>query len=65
MVMCREDEVQAQYDPSLRITFDWSLQRRHEDGALRGPPIMEYGGPFGEVFIKHVLASTIKKGVPT
>ena len=28
-------------------------------------PIMEYGGAFGEVFIKHVLASTIKKGVPT
>ena len=25
---------------------------------------MEYGGAFGEVFIKHVLASTIKKGVP-
>ena len=23
---------------------------------------MEYGGAFGEVFIKHVLASTIKKG---
>ena len=26
---------------------------------------MVYGGVFGEVFIKHVLASTIKKGVPT
>ena len=37
----------------------------HEDGAKRGSPIMVYGGVFGEVFIKHVLASTIKKGVPT
>ena len=27
--------------------------------------LMEYGGVFGEVFIKHVLASTIKKGAPT
>ena len=36
----------------------------HEDGALQGSPIMVYGGVFGEVFIKHVLASTIKKGVP-
>ena len=26
---------------------------------------MEYGGAFGVVFIKHVLASTIKKGVST
>jgi hypothetical protein len=25
---------------------------------------MEYGGAFGEVFIKHVLASAIKKGGP-
>ena len=24
---------------------------------------MEYGGAFGEAFIKHVLASIIKKGV--
>ena len=37
----------------------------HEDGAKRGSPIMVYGGVFREVFIKHVLASTIKKGVPT
>ena len=49
---------------------EWScvedeVQRRHEDGAQRGFPIMEYGGAFGEVFIKYVLASTIKKGVPT
>ena len=28
----------------------------HEDGAKRGSPIMVYGGVFGEVFIKHVLA---------
>ena len=25
---------------------------------------MAYGGVFGEVFIKHVLASAIKKGGP-
>ena len=25
---------------------------------------MEYGGAFEEAFIKHVLASIIKKGVP-
>ena len=25
---------------------------------------MEYGGVFGEVFIKHVLASAMKKGGP-
>ena len=37
----------------------------HEDGAKRDSPIMGYGGVFGEVFIKHVLASMIKKGVPT
>ena len=36
-----------------------------EDGTKRGSPIMVYGGVFEEVFIKHVLASTIKKGVPT
>jgi len=30
----------------------------------RGSPIIEYGGVFGEVFIKHVLANTIKKGGP-
>ena len=36
----------------------------HEDGAKRGSPIMVYGGVFGDVFIKHVLASAIKKGGP-
>ena len=36
----------------------------HEDGAKRGSPIMVYGGVFGEVFIKHVLESAIKKGGP-
>ena len=36
----------------------------HEDGAKRGSPIMVYGGVFGEVFIKHVLESAIKKGDP-
>ena len=36
----------------------------HEDGAKQGSPIMVYGGAFGEVFIKHVLASAIKKGGP-
>ena len=35
-----------------------------EDGAKRGSPIMAYGGVFGAVFIKHVLASTIKKYGP-
>ena len=37
----------------------------HEDEAQQRSPIMEYVVVFGEVFIKHVLASTIKKGVPT
>ena len=37
----------------------------NEDGAKRGSPIMVYGGVFRDVFIKHVLASTIKKGVST
>ena len=36
----------------------------HEDGAKRDSPIMVYGGVFGDVFIKHVLASAIKKGGP-
>ena len=33
--------------------------------SLASLSIMEYGGAFGDVFIKHVLASTINKGVPT
>ena len=37
----------------------------YEDGAKQGSPITEYGGVFEEVFIKHVLESIIKKGVPT
>ena len=36
----------------------------HEDGAKRGSPILVYRGAFGEVFVKHVLASAIKKGGP-
>ena len=47
------------------ISYAWSKKWRHEDEAKRGSPIMEYGGVFGEVFIKHVLASAIKKGVST
>jgi hypothetical protein len=58
-------EVQVQYDPSQKISFDWCLQWINEDWAKRGSPIMGYGGVFREVFIEHVLASTIKKGVPT
>ena len=42
------------------MKFKWI----HEDGDKRGSPIMVYGGAFGEVFIKHVLASAIKKGGP-
>jgi hypothetical protein len=37
----------------------------HEDGAKQGYPILEYGGVFGDVFIKHVLARMIKKGAST
>jgi hypothetical protein len=53
--------------PSHHLYQEKNLKRKwiHEDGAKRGSPIMVYGGVFGEVFIKHVLASTIKKGVPT
>jgi hypothetical protein len=58
-------EVQVQYDPSRKISFDWILQWIHEYGAKRGSPIMGYGGVSGDIFIKHVLASTIKKGVST
>ena len=36
----------------------------HEDGTQQGSPIMVYMGVFGEVVIKHVLASAIKKGGP-
>ena len=35
-----------------------------EDVPMRGSPIMVYGGAFGDVFIKHVLGSAIKKGGP-
>ena len=42
-----------------------SRHHLHEDGALQGSPILVYGGVFEEVFIKHVLVCTIKKGVPT
>ena len=38
--------------------------RRHEDEAKRDSPMMDYGGVYGGVFIKHVLASAIKKGGP-
>jgi hypothetical protein len=37
----------------------------HEDGVKQGSPIMGYGGVYGDVFIKHVLASVIKKGAST
>jgi hypothetical protein len=37
------------------------VQWTHEDGAKKGSPILRYGGVFGDVFIKHVLASMIKK----
>jgi hypothetical protein len=40
------------------------VQWTHGDGAKQISPILGYGGAFGEIFIKHVLASTIKKGVP-
>ena len=46
------------------LTYDWSMRWRHGDEAKRVSPIMEYGGAFGEVFIKHVLESAIKKGGP-
>ena len=58
-------QVQAQDDPSRKISFSWRLQRIREDKAKQGSSIMVYGRVFGEVFIKHVLASTIKKGVST
>ena len=48
----------------MKRSYAWSLQWRHEDEAKRDSPIMEYGGVFGDVFIKHVLASAIKKGDP-
>jgi hypothetical protein len=35
-------EVRVQYDPSWKISFDWSLEWIHEDGVKEGP-IMEYG----------------------
>jgi hypothetical protein len=35
----------------------------HEDGAKKGSSILGYGGVFGDVFMKHVQASMIKKGV--
>jgi hypothetical protein len=41
------------------------VQWTHEDGAKQGSPIMGYGGVFGDVFMKHMRASMIKKGVPS
>jgi hypothetical protein len=40
------------------------VQWTHEDGAKKGSPILGYVGVFGDVFMKHVRASMIKKGVP-
>jgi hypothetical protein len=41
------------------------VQWTHEDEAKQGSPILGYGGVFGDVFIKLVQASMIKKGVPS
>jgi hypothetical protein len=36
-----------------------------ETWAKQGSPILGYRGVFGDVFMKHVRASMIKKGVPS
>jgi hypothetical protein len=48
--------INLRYDDKVKI-----VQWTHEDGAKQGSPILEYGGVFGDVFIKHERASTIKK----
>jgi hypothetical protein len=40
------------------------VQWTHGYGAKQGSPILGYGGVFGDVFMRHVRASMIKKGVP-
>jgi hypothetical protein len=41
------------------------VQWTHEDEAKKGFSILGYGGVFGDIFMKLVRASMIKKGVPS
>jgi hypothetical protein len=62
--MEKEDEVQCLSSQCAKNKVR-IVQRSHEDGANQGSPILGYGGVFGDVFMKHVRASMIKKGVPS
>jgi hypothetical protein len=41
------------------------VQWTHGYGAKQGSRILGYGGVFGDVFMRHVRASMIEKGVPS
>jgi hypothetical protein len=62
--MKEEDEVQccsSQCAKNKVKIVEWT----HKDGAKQDSPILGYGGVFGDIFIKHVLARMIKQGVST